>query len=168
MFPQYPIHGAVNEDIRTAYKIADGAVQNLPTLPKSVGGNVDFMIGVKYLRYYPEFIFQLPSGLTIYKSRFKNIDGSRGVIGGPHEVFSATEHQFHLQKGLSSFLCEQEQLYSFSYQVNPDVRLLDYEDGRSSEEKCDVYRSQSSESLISKSLKLFETVENTGSEITYR
>ena len=52
------------------------------------------MIGVKHLRYYPEKVFQLPSGLAIYKSWFKNTDGTRGVIGGPHRVFTDTEsHQ---------------------------------------------------------------------------
>ena len=33
----------------------------------------------------------LPSGLTVYKSVFSNPDGSRGVIGGPHPVFTAIE-----------------------------------------------------------------------------
>ena len=127
-FPQYPIHGAVDEDIRTAYKIAGGSVKDLPRLPKSVGGDVDFMIGIKYLRCHPEFVFQMPSGLTIYKSKFKNVDGGRGVIGGPHEVFSAMERQFHLHKSLSSFLCEQQKLYFLSYKVNPDIGLLGYKD----------------------------------------
>ena len=168
-FPQYPIHGAVDQDIRTAYKIAGGSLQDLPTLPKSVGGDVDFMIGIKYLRYHPEFMFQLPSGLTIYKSKFKNVDGGRGVIGGPHEVFSAMERQFHLKKGLSSFLCEQQKLYSFSYKVNLDVDLLGYKDTPNIiSEVFDVYDSSFSESLISKYSKRFENAENTGSEITYR
>ena len=55
------------------------------------------MIGIKYLRYYPEKIFQLPSGLSIYKSWFKNPDGSRGVISGPHEVFTRIESTYQSQ-----------------------------------------------------------------------
>ena len=52
------------------------------------------MIGIKYLRYHPRAIFQLPSGLTIYESVFENADGGRGVIGGPHKVFnSIKKHQ---------------------------------------------------------------------------
>ena len=39
-------------------------MKNLPKLPRYIGGNTDFMIGIKYLRYYPEKIFQLPSGLS--------------------------------------------------------------------------------------------------------
>ena len=46
------------------------------------------MIGIKYLRYYPQVIFQLPSGLTIYKSLFHNPDGGRGIIGGLHQIFN--------------------------------------------------------------------------------
>jgi len=35
-----------------------------------VGGCIDFMIGVKYLRNFPEVIFQPPSGLTNDESQF--------------------------------------------------------------------------------------------------
>ena len=37
------------------------------------------MIGAKYLRYHPEKVFELPSGLTINRSKFSNLDGSDGV-----------------------------------------------------------------------------------------
>ena len=68
-------------DITKAYKDAGGDARTLPKIPKSVGGEIDFIIGIKYLRYYPKMIFQLPSGLTIYESVFENADGGRGVIG---------------------------------------------------------------------------------------
>ena len=75
-------------DITKAYKDAGGDPRTLPKQPKSVGGEVDFMIGIKYLRYYPKMIFQLPSGLTIYESVFKNANGRTGVIEGPHKTFN--------------------------------------------------------------------------------
>ena len=70
------------------------------------------MIGIKYLRYHPETVFKLPSGLTIYKSFFKNIDGSRGVIGGPREIFAVIESQ-----GLckSAFLTNQLQSFKSGF-----------------------------------------------------
>ena len=86
-FPKYPLQGRV--DIRNGYKQIGGDMTNLPKLPRYVGENTDFMIGKKYLRYYPEKIFQLPSYLSIYKSWFKNSDVSRGVsIGGPHDYMN--------------------------------------------------------------------------------
>ena len=66
-FPKYLLQGRVEKDI----KQISGDMKNLPKLPRYVGGNADFMISIKYLRYYPEKIFQLPSGLSIYKSWFK-------------------------------------------------------------------------------------------------
>ena len=53
----------------------------------TLGGDTDLMIGVQYLKYYPEKIFELPNGLSIYKSQFVNSDGSRGIVAGPHRVF---------------------------------------------------------------------------------
>ena len=94
-FPNYPLKGKVENDIQKAFAKAGRNVSNLPTLPKSVGGHVDFMVGIKYLRYHPEVVFQMPSGLTIYRSMFKNADGGRGVIGGPHEIFSEIEKHFY-------------------------------------------------------------------------
>ena len=80
--------GNAVKDVQRFYEKGGGKVFDLPSLPSSIGGDVDLMIGIKYLRYYPEPIFKLSSGFTIYKSAFKNSDGTRGVIGGTHQVFS--------------------------------------------------------------------------------
>ena len=93
-FPNYPIRGRVEDNIIKGYKVNGGDSRELPKLPKSVGGHTDFMIGIKYLRYYPEKVFQLPSGLSIHRSWFKNADGTRGVIGGPHRVFTEIESTY--------------------------------------------------------------------------
>ena len=60
-FPLYPLQGKVLNDITKAYKDAGGDPTTLPKTPKSAGGEIDFMIGIKYLRYYRKMIFQLPS-----------------------------------------------------------------------------------------------------------
>ena len=65
-FPMYPLNTEVKNDIEREYKASGGNVSSLPLLPRCVGGEVDFMIGSKYLMYYPEKIFRLPSGLTIW------------------------------------------------------------------------------------------------------
>ena len=71
----YTHYKAVLNDITKAYKDAGGDGRTLPKIPKSVGGEIDFMIGIKYFRYYLKIKFQLSSGLTIYESVFANTDG---------------------------------------------------------------------------------------------
>jgi hypothetical protein len=82
--------------------------------------------GSIYRKYFPKEIFQLPSGLSICKSHFRNVDGSRGVICGPHEVFTEIDRTHHHHT--SSFLASQRQHFNFGYQVNPDVKLLGFKD----------------------------------------
>ena len=121
-FPKYPLKGQVEADVRSGYISNGKDPKYLPKLPAFVGGHTDFMIGVKCLRYYPEKVFQLLSGLAIYKSWFKNADGRRGVIGSPHRVFTKieTSHQVNVR----SFLTDQYKLFKSGYQVNPDASIL--------------------------------------------
>ena len=70
-FPKYPLKGQVEADVRSGYISNGKDPKYLPKLPVFVGGHTDFMIGVKYLQYYPEKVFQLPSDLTIYEPWFK-------------------------------------------------------------------------------------------------
>jgi len=67
LFPEYPLAEAQKE----LYKNARHHVKRLLKLPEVVGGRVDLMIGIKYLRYCPKSVLQLSSGLTIYKSVFE-------------------------------------------------------------------------------------------------
>ena len=178
-FPKYPLQGQVEKDIRDEYEKQGKNPEDLPRLPKSVGGNTDFMIGAKYLRYYPEKIFQLPSGLTIYQSMFKNADNSRGVIGGPHQVFTKINQFFNTSCNYQQrdFISNQYQLYRMGYQVDPDVALLgikvkkDYNKNLmlNTIEKSDSQRESYSQHLLaSRNQKIFEEVENAGTDITFR
>ena len=45
------------EDIISSDQKLDGDKSNLPDVSASVRENTDFMIGIKYLRYYPEKMF---------------------------------------------------------------------------------------------------------------
>ena len=82
-------------DIKNVYFKSGGNVDSLPRLPSHVGWDTDLMIGVQYLKYYPQKIFELPNGLSSYKSQFVNSDGSRGVVAGPHLIFS----EIHMSLG---------------------------------------------------------------------
>ena len=63
-FLTYPLRGDIEKDIHDAYRATGGNPDHLPSLPSSVGGDVDVMIGCKYNRYMPKEIFRLPSGLS--------------------------------------------------------------------------------------------------------
>jgi len=123
LFQSIPLHGQIENDIHNAFRLSGGDPSTLPKLLSSVGDNVDFMIGIKYLRHHPKIIFQLTSGLTIYESIFQNPDGNRGIIGGPHEIFTMIEQQFR-GSGKSTFFSNQLTLFKSGFSVNPDVPLL--------------------------------------------
>ena len=89
-FPLYPNQGQVKDDILKAFQEKGNEIKNFPNLPKFVGGDIDIMIGSKYLRYHPRPIFSLTSGLTVFKSIFLGVEGN-GIVSGPHPVFTETE-----------------------------------------------------------------------------
>ena len=168
-FATYPLQGAVEDDIRTAYKISGGNVDDLPRLPKSVGGEVDFLVGIKYNRHAPREVFRTVSGLSIYESKFKNPDGSRGLIGGNHHVFTAIEQQFRSQSGFTTFLSNQIILYSSGYMVNPDVGSLGHTPFRDkSEEVYDEAHTAYKKKHPPREVKKIEEVENAGTDISFR
>ena len=147
-FPQYPLLKPF-QDISDHFKSTGGNPKQLPRPDKSVGGDIHFMIGIRYLRYFPRLVHQLPSGLSIYESVFNNIDGSRGVIGGPHSVFTKIHQTFFNQSSYLGFMSQQYELFKMGIQVNPDIQML-------------------SSNRITTRIKEFEDVENAGSVITYR
>ena len=173
-FPIYPLTTA-EKDIKHHYALSGGS-NNLPSIPTSIGGEVHMMIGIKYLRYHPKMLFQLPSGLAIYQSSFTSSPGGRGVIGGPHPTFSEI-HQSHISNinpetsdVSSTFFTDEYK--AFCENVNSDVPLLGYSLSHSDvhlTDSPDVFTSHSlSTAHLSKAMRIFEEVEATGSEITYR
>ena len=176
--PQYPLKGIVEEDIAAGYKRRGNNQRDFPQLRQFAGGDTDFMLGIKYLRYYPKKVFQLPSGLTIYRSWFRNADGTRGVVGGPHKVFTEIESRYHMNT--ATFLSGQYKLFKAGYPVNPDTSLLHVKvkkncfdnimisEGNENEMNCvskSVEPPQSN--MLVRNFKMFEDVENAGSEISY-
>ena len=147
-----------------SYRAAGGNVDDLPSLPEFVGGDVDIMIGTKYSRYQPEQIFKLPSGLTIYRSPFKNVDGSRGVVGGPHPLITQIEERLTgTNQCQFSYFSDQYRLYRNGYQVNPDAYMLNSKPRK----EFDIDNEHSA-LTINRKLKNFDEVENAGSEILFR
>ncbi|MEM7375647.1 MAG: hypothetical protein AAF587_44050, partial [Bacteroidota bacterium] len=161
-FPHYPLNGEVIQDIRQHYQNEGFNSSNLPTVPETVGGHVDFMVGIKYLRYFPKAVFQMPSGLTIYESHFFNSDGSCGVIGGPHRIFNSIK-----QTQSTNFIFDQLQLFHHGYHVNPDLRMLGYTD-QFGDVISDSSQFSSGKDATIQAINVFNEVERAGSEILYR
>ena len=167
-FPVYPLRD-VERDIRKEYEKSND-VKNLPRLPPSVGGRVDIMIGVQYLRYFPFECFRLASGLTIYLSPFFNVDGSRGVVSGPHLKFGLIDEAFFSQPQAptSFFTAEMNRIRgklpsantsnSFKPQVTHDIET----------EQCQHDYINCKCVLLSRTKQVFEESQNAGSIISYR
>ena len=129
----------------------------LPKLPDSVDGQIDMMIGIKYLRYHPKLIFQAKSGLSIYQSRFHSINGARGILGGPHHLFHGQSTQ------TNHFSKEYKSIKSHSH-LSSEVSMCGFKDSVQEFSYFDEIRP----SVFSSSpLKSFNQIEEVGSEITY-
>ena len=93
-------------DLHGEYTIRGGDPVKLPKVFSCVGGETDFMIGIQYLKYFPKEIFQLESGLTLYESKFKSLDGSRGIICGPHRSFTDANMKVGSHVSMRAYLTE--------------------------------------------------------------
>ena len=135
------------------------------------------MVGSKYLRYYPEKIFSLLSSLTIYRSPFLNAKGGRGVIGGPHAVFTEIDRSIG-RSCKFSYLSEQYRLFKLGYQLNPDAYLLNmkYPKDFNHDVMLDIFHDSSCEIENNKQCscftsvrkqEYFEQVENAATEVLY-
>ena len=156
-FPIYPLTSATS-DLHEAYATS-GDVSRLPSLPKSIGGDVDIMVGVKYLRFRPKLVFQTLSGLSIYESIFKGIDG-RGVIGGPHKSFDEIHKKFY------NTLFNQHRLPLTSYTSLSIVGYKNNEFDVSLNE--DMHHTTTTVQSRHNRKNLFDVAERAGSEILYR
>ena len=57
-------------------------------LPEKVGGSkVQLLLGIKNTRLDPVLLKILLSGVSVYRSPFKDVFGSRVIFGGPHKSF---------------------------------------------------------------------------------
>ena len=181
-FPMYPLEGKIKDDIFEEYEKIGKNSSDLPKLPAVIGGNVDFMIGTKYLRYHPEPIFTLPSGLTIYKSPFGTAEDPQGVIGGPHAVITEIDKAHHNGNSCQhAYLTNQYKLYQAGYKIDPDAHLLGIKYNKDFKfevanniQSCNTNNGHESQECSSCYLfstntqKYYEEVENAASEILYR
>ena len=122
-FPIWEI-GQAWADIQKVYTKSGNALSKLPTVPDKVGGQpVDLMIGIQYLAQYPELVFQLPSGLAIFRAKIKSVGGHQGVLGGPHKAWKTATDTIHHMGPRSYFKSEMQAIISQSIALNTTMKL---------------------------------------------
>ena len=160
------------EELCRAYGSGEGVA--LPEVPDTIGGSkVDVMVGIKYLAFFPELVFTLPSGLAIYESQIRTVCGRRGVIGGPHKSWAHAEERIEFMSSFA-FLSAEIRAYRAQANVLDDVLFLSdpcpsvkpWEDEAASC-GCPCHAADSSFSLQEET-KRFSDAEKVGADITYR
>ena len=139
--PAYPVREARKEIVKE-YVAQGGKESDLPQVPVLAGGETDFLFGQQYNYFAPRLLFILSSGLAIYESMFKGVDGTRGCLGGPSKLFEQAEKQFleanpacnfrvFLQQTLSLFangikICvDVDSLASDNMPFHPKITVID-------------------------------------------
>jgi hypothetical protein len=62
---------------------------SIPNIDAEVGGQeVDILLGIRYLKYFPKLLFTLPSGLQVYRAVLKSESGNQAILGGPHKAWN--------------------------------------------------------------------------------
>ena len=111
---------------------------------------------------------------------FTNVDGSRGIIGGPHRIFSEIEKQLkgtHLSLG--AYLTDVLSSYQKGYKLSVEVPMLGTKyndsfvdevisDNDDSNEKQRFDSGFANRRISLKIEKRFNEIENAGTEIRYR
>ena len=131
------------------------------------------MIGIRYLCYYPEKMFELPTGLTISESKSKDIYGTIGIVGGPRHIFTEIERYFCVSvQQQKTYLSQQYSLFKMGYQANPDISLLSIRENKDHLKDVMLNNESEYESNTNcfswKQQNVFNQVENAATEISFR
>ena len=82
-FPKY----SLDELNKEAIEYAD--IHPATPMPSHIGGSaIKLLIGLKNPELEPVCVFNLPSGIGLYRSPFKDVFGSVYCFGGPNRIFS--------------------------------------------------------------------------------
>ena len=88
--PRYSLED-INKEALTYSHLVPGT-----SMPPYAGGDkVRLLIGLKNSDLEPVCIMNLPSGIGLYKSVFKDIFGSMYCYGGPHKTFTSINKSFN-------------------------------------------------------------------------
>ena len=114
------------DELAAAHAVAGGG-KDLPAVPPTVGGRrVDFMVGIKYLRFFPVLNFSLPSGLSIYTAQIRTLCGNQGVIGGPHSSWNHAAAQMEYMSPFSFLSAELRAYRAHANALEPGAMSLEH------------------------------------------
>ena len=89
-----------------------------------MGGETDFMIGIKYLKYFPKEAFKLPSGLTIYESFFQGqLDWDDPIPEDLREIWNSN---FEMIQGMKELTYRRAVVPDDA--ISLDIETLDFAD----------------------------------------
>ena len=186
-FPMYELSN-VEKDIHQKCQEPGGPdISKMPKLPKMVGGDTDFLIGSKYLRYFPKEVHRFESGLTICESLFLSSDGSRGIVGGPHKDWEKFENSSGVSMSNVVYHAT-TQIVRQSWNIQKDIPLLgdkvelsqddvdppvccEFVDLDMLASDSETYCENNAACVANhtpKQVRFFDEIENTGTEVTYR
>ena len=177
-FPKYPLM-KISKDIKEIClsKGKMGLYKKLPNLPKKVGGQTDILIGLKYKKYFPQQVLMFPTGLTVYRSVFEGLDGTDGVLGGPHpEITKMNNRQVGGDRtGHFCYFATSFDEYRKKSLVACNIPLFGSD---KVDKSCDLHLAlckfdSGNGTFLSrkkplKCIKMFDEAENAGTEISYR
>jgi hypothetical protein len=110
-FPLWTIHKAWAE-IKAEIDLEHPAYPDLPAVADKLGGTpVDIMIGIRYVKYYPELLFILPSGLAVHRSQFAAPNNEILILGGPHPSWERCAERCNFIGPHSFFTAEMRAYY---------------------------------------------------------
>ena len=103
-------------------------------MPKTVGGSkVHLLLGIKNTKIQPVLIKVLPSGVGVYLSPFKDMDGSRIIYAGPSKCFTRIDNEQNLESnyaiytvfgtGIENEPCNTELYGEYRYKSKDTVRI---------------------------------------------
>jgi len=76
-------------DLNPVVKEAKSTMPPDTNFPTEIGGDeVKLLVGIRQTELAPRMLHTLPSGVSLFESKIKDVFGSRICFGGPHEVFT--------------------------------------------------------------------------------
>ena len=129
-FPIWEMGEAI-KDAETLFDSTYPQFKNRPKFPKVIGGcEVDIMLGIRYSKYFPEFLCATKDGLGVYRAKFLAPMGCDGVLAGPHSSWRSMRDSSHFMSSTVFFsrseqvikleLIKQKKLYEGIFHLDPD------------------------------------------------
>ena len=97
--PRFNLERTLNE-VKQKYK-QNSTLQKLK-IPEVLGGDIDMIIGSKYLKIYPDPVQVTPSGLTVSVSKLRAPGGRCAVITGPVRIINQIFETKHARDCMES------------------------------------------------------------------